>query len=238
MNKFLAALVLACVAVAPAAMAAKAHPVTVALDVGHYLDAPGATSAYGVTEFTYNSKLADVLTERLLAAGYTVRLIGDDGLSKDLQKRAKAAEGADVFLSLHHDSTQAQFLQEWEVDGEKHKYSDRTHGFSVFVSKINPQYTHSVACAKALGSQMKTQGFEVNPSHADKIEGEGREWVDEGNGVYAADFVVLRATTMPAMLLESGVIVNREEAKKLDQITTRNKIADAVIAALGECMKK
>ncbi|GGP26690.1 N-acetylmuramoyl-L-alanine amidase family protein [Silvimonas amylolytica] len=237
MNKVLATLALVCVVVAPAVMA-KPRPLTVAVDVGHYLDAPGATSAYGVTEFTYNSKLADVLTERLLAAGYTVRLIGDDGQSKDLQKRAKAAEGADVFVSLHHDSTQPQFIQEWEVDGQKQKYSDRTHGFSVFVSKINPQYTKSLACAKALGAQMKTQGFEVNVSHAEKIEGESREWVDQADGVYAADFVVLRATTMPALLLESGVIVNRDEAKTLDQITTRNKIADAVIAAIGDCMKK
>ncbi|GGP21833.1 N-acetylmuramoyl-L-alanine amidase [Silvimonas iriomotensis] len=237
MNKLLAALALVGVAAAPLAMG-KPRPLTVAVDVGHYLDAPGATSAYGVTEFTYNSKLADVLTERLLAAGYTVRLIGDDGQSKDLQKRAKAAEGADVFVSLHHDSTQPQFLQEWEVDGQKQKYADRSHGFSVFVSKINPQYSKSLACAKALGGQMKAQGFEVNASHAEKIEGEGREWADEANGVYTADFVVLRATTMPALLLESGVIVNRDEAKKLDLITTRNKIADAVIAALGECMKK
>ncbi len=232
MNKLFAGFALAFAAIAPA------HALTVAIDVGHYLDAPGATSAYGVTEFTYNSKLADVLTERMLLAGYTVRLIGDDGASKDLQKRAKAAEGTDVFISLHHDSTQPQFLQEWEVDGEKHKYSDRTHGFSVFVSKLNPKYDRSVDCARAVGKQMKAGGFEVNTSHADKLEGESREWVDQSAGVYAADFVVLRATTMPAILLESGVIVNRVEAKTLDQTVTRNKIADAVIAALGECMKK
>ncbi|MBL8459781.1 MAG: N-acetylmuramoyl-L-alanine amidase, partial [Zoogloea sp.] len=46
----------------------------VAIDVGHYLERPGAISAYGVTEFEYNHALAAVLAARLASDGAPVRL--------------------------------------------------------------------------------------------------------------------------------------------------------------------
>ena len=58
----------------PAVCCAGAVPV--AIDVGHFLARPGATSAYGVPEFEYNQSLAAVIAARLTAAGVPVRLIG------------------------------------------------------------------------------------------------------------------------------------------------------------------
>ena len=229
--------VLLALSTALALASTQAAATTVALDIGHYLERPGATSAYGETEFSYNQALADVVSERLLGAGYAVRLIGDDGQAKDLHRRAAAATGADIMVSLHHDSTQAQFLQEWTVDGLPQKYSDRSKGFSIFVSHQNPQFAKSAACASALGQQMQLKGFVVNPAHAEKITGENREWLDQKAGVYTADFVVVAETRVPALLLESGVIVNREEAKKLGSPATRAQIADAILGALKACLK-
>ena len=50
-----------------AALATTARAATVAVDVGHFLDKPGATSAYGVPEFEYNHSLAAVIAARLAA---------------------------------------------------------------------------------------------------------------------------------------------------------------------------
>ena len=44
-----------------------ARAATVAVDVGHFLAKPGATSAYGVPEFEYNHSLAAVIAARLAA---------------------------------------------------------------------------------------------------------------------------------------------------------------------------
>ncbi|GAB7126426.1 N-acetylmuramoyl-L-alanine amidase [Silvimonas sp. JCM 19000] len=234
MNKFWLGLGALLVGVA---VSAQAQTQTIALDVGHYLDKPGATSAYGVTEFSYNQALAEAVSEKLLSAGYTVRLIGDDGQAKDLHRRAAAATGADLLVSLHHDSTQPQFMQSWTVDGGKQMYSDRSKGYSVFVSRENPQFARSSACASALGQQMQSRGFSVNPAHAEKIAGESRDWLDEKSGVYTADFTVLSESKVPALLLESGVIVNRDEARKLNSATTRATIGDAILAAVKACLQ-
>ncbi|KPC50808.1 N-acetylmuramoyl-L-alanine amidase family protein [Amantichitinum ursilacus] len=216
---------------------AQAQPQTIALDVGHYLEKPGATSAFGVTEFSYNQALAEAVSEKLLSAGYTVRLIGDDGQAKDLHRRAAAASGADLLVSLHHDSTQLQFMQSWTVEGAKQMYSEHSKGFSVFVSRDNPQFARSARCATALGQQMQAHGFSVNASHAEKIPGESRDWLDEKAGVYTADFTVISESKVPALLLEAGVIVNRDEAPRLSSATTRAAIGDAILAAAKACLQ-
>src|SRR5215471_15320038 len=87
--------------------------VTVALDVGHSLAHPGATSARGVPEFVFNRALALVVRQRLAQQGWQVRVIGAQGDMQDLRARTQAASGADVFLSLHHDSVQPQYLETW-----------------------------------------------------------------------------------------------------------------------------
>ena len=75
----------------------------VAIDVGHYLAKPGVISARGVTEFEYNRQLAREISESLRRAGHRTLLIGDDGLSEDLSKRAPRASGMDLFISIHYE---------------------------------------------------------------------------------------------------------------------------------------
>jgi N-acetylmuramoyl-L-alanine amidase len=49
----------------------------VILDVGHGVASPGADSARGVTEYSFNLRLADVIKQALVDAGFdnTVRMI-------------------------------------------------------------------------------------------------------------------------------------------------------------------
>ena len=119
----------------------------VAIDVGHYLAKPGATSAYGVPEFEYNQSLAAVIAARLEADGVPVRLIGFRGEMEDLYARAPQAEeaGAQFLLSIHHDSVKAEFQQPWVWRGQEQLYSDYASGFSLFVSRKNPRLDQSLA---------------------------------------------------------------------------------------------
>ena len=67
-------------------------------------------------------------------------------------------------------------------------------------------------------------------------DGVGRPWADEQNGVYYYDnLVVLKYTRLPAVLLEAGVIVNRDEERELASPTRRSLTADAVAAGLAAC---
>ena len=210
----------------------------VAIDVGHYLERPGATSAYGVPEFEYNHSLAAVIAARLAADGAPVRLIGHRGEMADLRARPRQAEeaGAQFFLSIHHDSVKAELLQPWLWQGRERRYSDYAAGFSLFVSRLNPRLADSLACASAIGAALRTAGLRPTAHHAELAPGVGRPWADEINGVYYYDnLVVLKSATVPAVLLEAGVIVHPAEAAALAGAGRRALTAEAVVHGLRDC---
>jgi N-acetylmuramoyl-L-alanine amidase len=217
---------------APAAYAA-----AIAVDVGHYLKEPGAISARGVPEFDYNLRLARELDAALRAAGHRTLLIGDDGLAEQLGGRAPRAKGMDLFISIHHDSVKLRYLSMWEYEGTPRFYSDRFTGHSLFVSRLNPNASASLKCASAIGAAMRKSGFTPTPHHADPILGENRPFADEPNGVHYFDnLAVLKTATIPALLFEAGIIVNRDEELRLREPAVRKEIVAAIVSGIGQCL--
>jgi N-acetylmuramoyl-L-alanine amidase len=211
---------------------------SIAVDVGHFLERPGATTARGATEFQFNADLARVIQRALEHRGCRVTLIGDQGDVADLRERTARARGAGFFLSVHHDSTAERFLQHWVVDGVDRSYSDRFSGFSLFVSHDNAQSESSLRCAATIGAAMRSAGFAPSLFHADPAFGEVRPFADEPNGVHWYDgLVVLKTAAQPAVLLEAGVLVNRNEELMLQRADTRERIATAVAQALVACLR-
>jgi N-acetylmuramoyl-L-alanine amidase len=164
-------------------------------------------------------------------------MIGISGDVNDLRARTDAASGARFFLSLHHDAVQPQYLEHWEVNGHRRAYSDRFAGFSLFVSRANPWPASSLACASAIGAALRQAGFTPTPHHAEPIAGENRPFADAQNGVhYFDELVVLKTASMPAVLLEAGIILNREEELRLQQPATQELLATAVADGLQACL--
>jgi len=62
---------------------------------------------------------------------------------------------ADLFLSIHHDSVPARFLDVWDHEGVQRKYIDRFRGHSMFVSHENPQAAASLYFAQLLGGEVR-----------------------------------------------------------------------------------
>ncbi|WP_374478043.1 N-acetylmuramoyl-L-alanine amidase [Zoogloea sp.] len=210
----------------------------VAIDVGHYLERPGAISAHGVTEFEYNHALAAVVAARLARDGVPVRLIGHRGEMADLWARPREAEaaGAGFFLSIHHDSVKEEHLQPWTWNGRALRHAEGFAGFSLFVSRLNPRLDESLACASAIGAALRRAGLPVATHHGVSSAGVERPWADEANGVYYYDnLVVLKGATIPAVLLEAGVIVNRDEERALAGAERRALTAAAVAQGLAAC---
>ncbi len=209
----------------------------IVLDVGHTATAPGATSARGVTEFEFNKRLAAVVGSALVRDGFShtwVMISSGDGGHGSLVARAVRANGygADLFLSLHHDSVQRQYLQSWTVEGKQQLYSDRFSGFSVFVSGTNSAADESVRFARMLSGELLRKGLHFSEHHAEPIRGEGRAFIDPRLGIYRYDgLTVLAYSRAPAALLESGIIVNRSEELEMDSPERRATIASAISAA-------
>ena len=212
----------------------------IALDVGHTAESEGATSSRNVTEFTFNLRLAQQIAEKLKAEGFAeTRLMVTEGKAKpSLFKRVNVANdlNADLFLSIHHDSVPNKLLEDWEFEGKKSHFSDRFSGYSVFVSHDNPEFKTSFAFAELVGKEMKAKGLTYAPQYTMAIMGHYQHpLLDKETGVYAYDeLVVLRKTRMPAVLLEAGSIVNRDEELKMGSSERRDQISDAVVAAMKD----
>ena len=209
-----------------------------ALDVGHSLAAPGAISARGRPEFEFNRDLARDIRERLEHQGVKLRMIGEDGSAERLQDRVRLGAGAVFFLSIHHDSTQASNLLTWTHEGVERPYApERFAGFSLFVSRKNPQTARSLACASMIGERMLAAGFTRSLYHAEGVEGESKPFADRANGVHFYDnLAVLRGAAMPAVLFEAGVILNRDEELQLADPARRTRMAQAVADGVVRCL--
>jgi len=208
----------------------------VAVDVGHTRNSPGATSARGVSEFEFNRVLANELVAMLRADDFTKTfLINDDGEIGSLTERTRHALAGhtNLFLSIHHDSVQPHYLETWTFNGRRALYSDRFSGYSLFVSAKNPQFDQSRLAAVEIGKAFRARGLVPTLHHAEPIHGENRLLLDPTLGIYRFDdLVVLKRASMPAVLIEAGVIVNRDEELALAEPSRQQLIATAIAAAV------
>lgn len=208
------------------------------IDVGHTPEAPGAVSARGVTEFDFNLRLGQRIDRALREKGFskTVLLVTRGQTLPGLLSRVSLANGtrADLFLSIHHDSVPDSFIEKWNYEGAEGSFSDRFKGHSIFVSGEHPQYARSLAFARLLGRAMKEQGLAYTPHYIEKFMGNRRrQLVDREAGVYRFDrLVVLKDTAMPAVLLEAGSIINRDEELVMQSPERQALIAEAVAEAV------
>jgi len=228
--------------VAAAKPATACHPedFRVIVDVGHTEAVAGAMSARGATEYSFNLALAQDAKQALLDAGFskTVLLITDQAPPKGLITRAAAAnsEHADLFLSIHHDSVPDNLLQTWQFEGQDQHYNDDYPGYALFISNDNGDRAGSMLFGDLLGKELEAHGLQFTPHYTLALMGHRRrELVDPVAGVYRYDqLIVLRMTRMPALLLEAGSIVNRQEELELGTAERRAKTSAAIAAAVTE----
>jgi len=212
----------------------------VVLDVGHTLDVPGAISSHGVPEYAFNLQLAQDAQQSLTNAGFdkTVLLVTDKAPPYGLVERAARANAmhADLFLAIHHDSVPDNLLQTWEYEGQQYSYDDDYPGYALFVSYDNTDRSGSLQFGHLLGKALQTNGLQYTPHYTlPLMRHYRRDLVDADAGVYRFDeLVVLRRTVMPAVLLEAGSIINRQEELELGTPERRAKTSSAIVAAVDD----
>ncbi len=210
------------------------------VDVGHTVEVPGAISARGVAEYAFNLQLADAVKQALVAAGFdkTVRLVTATAPPKGLIERAALANKmrADLFISIHHDSVPDYLLETWQYEEQQHQFSDRFQGYAIFMSHDNADRPGSLQFSRLLGKALQARGLQYTPHYTLPLMGNRRrELIDAAAGVYRYDqLIVLRNTQMPAVLLEAGSIVNRQEELELASPERRELISAAVVSAVED----
>ncbi|KFL53945.1 cell wall hydrolase [Burkholderia pyrrocinia] len=200
----------------------------IVVDTGHTPARPGSTGASGRVEYLYNLDLSAAVAEKLAAHGDRVRRTSADGREIALDQRSTQVPDANLFVSIHHDSMQQQFIDA----GRQREF----RGFSVFVSERNQHYAESLRCAKAIGERLVAAGERPSLYHAQPIRGENRPLIDPQLGIHRFDdLVVLRTAPIPAVLVEAGVIVNPDEEARLAQRGTIQRLSAAIAGGIDAC---
>ena len=161
----------------PATDACKRAAFRLVIDVGHTAEAPGAKSARGVYRISYSTwRSPSSIEQELIAAGFRGRCCSSPkvktrkGLDRAGRPRQQAL-GADLLLSIHHDSVPDKFLEKWEFEGEERSFSDRFNGHSIFVSQDNNDRAGSLLFARLLGNQLRDRGLQYTPHYTERIMG-------------------------------------------------------------------
>lgn len=211
----------------------------IAVDAGHTAQAPGATSSRGVKEYLLNENLAKRIIEALKHAGYvSAYVITATGVGNEqLRQRVEQANSLriNLLISIHHDDVQPKYYQSWIYNGKRYSFSDKYSGYSIFVSHQNNRFDDSLLFGKLLGEGLQAREMHFSFYHAEDIRGERRPIVDAARGIYRYDgLFVLRNTRAPAVLLEAGVIVNRNEELVAASTERQEAIASAIIIAVNK----
>ncbi len=212
---------------------------TIALDSGHHPTQQGALGVKGVYEVIYNDKLTAQIAEALKNAGFSVILTRTPIQTISLDERARIANtnNADLFIAIHHDSAQQPYLKKNKLHSEITAYETikSISGYSLFVSMKNPDFERSFQFAQILGEKMLKLGRPPSLHHAENIEGENRHLLNQTLGIYQFDdLIVLKKTLMPAILLEIGVIVDKNDEAYVSNQENQKRIVDTIVSSIQE----
>jgi N-acetylmuramoyl-L-alanine amidase len=157
---------------------------------------------------------------------------------RGLFERADRANAmhANLFISIHHDSVPDNLKHDWEYAGQKNEFNDDYPGYALFISNDNADRAGSLQFASLLGHELERRDLHYTPHYTLALMGHRRRvLLDADAGVYRYDqLIVLRTTKMPAVLLEAGSIVNRQEELELATPERRALTSAAIAAAVAE----
>lgn len=208
-----------------------AHSGGFIIDPGHSPKSKGATSCTGKSEHLYNEILSQYISTYLSNQHIPVTQTRTPHEELSLKDRALSADGKTLFLSIHHDSVQTQFIT-WK---NHLPTSSKAEGYSIFISSKNKYYEKSLKYARALGVALRSKGLKSSKHHGEKIAGENRQLLDPENGIYLFDdLVVLKNSNAPAILFESAVIVNPLDESRAISEQYKLQIAEAICEMIIE----
>ena len=210
---------------------------TIYLDIGHSAKNYGSTSARGKPEYLFNVRLVRSIAAALRRQGkFDVKIINSTGKNIHLRHRSNIIRGLNsgILVSIHHDSVKERYLKSWEFRGKERNYSDKFRGYSLFVSGRAPSFKNSRKLAETLGAQLKRSGMRPSLHHADNIRGERRPLLNASIGLYRFDaLAILKRARIPAVLIEAGIIINRQEELMLQTLQFRNKFTKALLQGVN-----
>jgi N-acetylmuramoyl-L-alanine amidase len=200
-----------------------AYGFTVALDIGHFSNKGGARGVQsGINEYVFNKNIVDKTATCLQERGIKTFIVDEKFKLHDRPRIASF--NADLYISIHHDALSKKELFK----------RNNVSGYSIFLSKLNSDYSTSVKFAQVLGKELRSNGFKPNYYYMTR-----KGVISADAGIFRFDkLVVLRLTKIPAVLLECGVIANKKEEANFLKPETQWRIARAICNSVVCFMEK
>lgn len=192
----------------------------------------GATSCTGVKEHVYN----DAVLHQLKATASTVNYVTvPASLDIPLTSRPglSAEAGAEALISIHHDSIQQSDLDAMKGIPAEDKAWQQYSGFSLWIAETD-QYRESLKLASLIADQLLAIGLHPSLYHAKDIPGEGRKLVDEERGIYSRKLFVTGNSTVPAVLIEAGYLINPTDEAAMAKELFQKRFANALNKAVEQ----
>lgn len=211
----------------------------IVIDPGHGGRDPGAVGLGGTKEKTITTAATKELQKQLLATGhYEVIVTRSRDVYIDHEERIRIARagGADLFISIHADSTASKTArgasvytladraknrskrivnnQNWIMDVDLTKQSDPVGDILVDLAQRNTE-SKSEEFADILLANLKNSTELIGNSHR------------------RAGYFVLLAPDVPAVLLELGFLSNPQDEKLLNSAKHRKKVLRSVTRAIN-----
>lgn len=221
----------------------------VVIDAGHGGEDPGAVGYRKTLEKEVVLKIAKLLKKELNAVpGIRAELTRKGDYYIPLRRRTRIASDleADLFVSIHADSFKRRSasgisvfaLSERGATSERARVlANKENASDVVAGEKLSHHDHDVAelltglsfagkidRSLSLGAMMRTRLGRVGKLH--------------GHGVEQAGFVVLKAPSIPSILIEVGFISNPQEEKSLNSPSYQAKIAKEIKKGIVQYAKK
>ncbi|KOS68386.1 hypothetical protein AEA09_07330 [Lysinibacillus contaminans] len=185
----------------------------IALDDGHGMQTAGkrtphiASLGRYIPENEFNRAVVGFLDKELKRCGFRTLLVAQTDADTSLESRVALANkaGAHFYLSNHYDALDGKF------DGP----GKDPEGFTAFVY-LNNSNTKSGQFAKLAVKHLAAGTTQKN------------------RGVKEANYYVLRATKMPAALIECGFMDNEREALLMVNVAFQKEVAQELTKAMCE----
>ena len=167
---------------------------------------------------------------------------------KDLYSRIATAneKQAGLFISIHHDSVQEQHLLRTEdgkiIDVQYDFKQQFDPGYSIYITS-DPKYPNtelyyldSLKFARIFAKKMQSISRKPSTYHEEKPEQRNYLSIDLPLGIYNSKTIlaVLRNANMPAVLIETGVIVDVEDEAVISSQSFKNQFAMMLAESIDE----
>ena len=211
---------------------------TIVVDAGHGGKDPGA-SHHGVVEKEVVLKAALTLKQILSKnKRYDVRLTRETDRFIELEDRVKLARdwGADLFISVHADAAanaRARGATVYTLSSKGQRRSERMVSQKKWVLPVETGGDEEVT--DILGDLVVRETKSNSAIFAESLH---EELAEAGpllrSSPRSANFYVLLAPDVPAVLLEMGFLTNKADARRINSARERKKIMQATAQAIDE----